>query len=60
MLVRDTITLLVSAKGRNTTQTDLAYIPTNVDFGLRSKVYGPALYTQLKKILADYEAGKGL
>lgn len=36
------------------------YIPANVDFGLRSGVYGPALYTQLKKIIADYEAEKGL
>lgn len=36
------------------------YIPANVDFGLRSEVYGPALYTQLKKILADYEAEMGL
>src|SRR5699024_8222868 len=36
------------------------YIPANVDFGLRSEVYGPALYTQLKKIIADYEAEKGL
>ena len=36
------------------------YIPANVDFGLRSEVYGPALYTQLKKILADFEAEEGL
>ena len=36
------------------------YIPANVDFGLRSEVYGPALYTQLKKIIANYEAEKGL
>ena len=36
------------------------YIPANVDFGLRSEVYGPALYTQLKKIIADHEAEKGL
>ncbi len=36
------------------------YIPANVEFGLRSMVYGPALYTQLKKIIADYEAEKGL
>ena len=36
------------------------YIPANVDFGLRSKTYGPALYAQLKKIIANYEAEKGL
>ena len=36
------------------------YIPANVDFGLRSEVYGTALYTQLKKIIANYEAEKGL
>src|SRR5690625_2320012 len=36
------------------------YIPANVDFGLHSEVYGPALYTQLKKIIANYEAEKGL
>ncbi len=32
------------------------YIPANVDFGLRDKKYGPALYTAVKKIIADYEA----
>lgn len=36
------------------------YIPANVDFGLRSDMYGPALYTQLKEIISDYEAEKGL
>src|SRR5699024_510979 len=35
------------------------YIPANVDFGLRSNTYGPALYAQLKKIIANYEAEKG-
>lgn len=32
------------------------YIPANVDFGLRDEKYGPALYTAVKKIIADYEA----
>ena len=32
------------------------YIPANVDFGLRDAKYGPALYTAVKKIIADYEA----
>ena len=36
------------------------YIPANVDFGLRSEAYGPALYTKLKDILTDFEARKGL
>lgn len=36
------------------------YIPANADFGLRSEVYGRALYTQLKEIISDYEAEKGL
>ena len=36
------------------------YIPANVDFGLRSDVNGLALYTQLKKIISDYEAEKCL
>src|SRR5699024_1220242 len=35
------------------------YIPANVDFGLHSEVYGPALYTELKKVIANYEAEKG-
>src|SRR5699024_7587933 len=35
------------------------YIPANVDVGLRSEVYGAAVYTQLKKINANYEAEKG-
>lgn len=29
-----------------------------VDFGLRSAVYDPALYMQLKKIMFDYQAVK--
>lgn len=33
------------------------YIPANVDFGLRDKKYGPALYTAIKAILREYEAG---
>lgn len=32
------------------------YIPANVDFGLHDEKYGPALYTAVKKIIADYEA----
>lgn len=32
------------------------YIPANVDFGLRDEKYGPALYTAVKKIIADFEA----
>jgi len=32
------------------------YIPANVDFGLRDEKYGPALYTAVKKIVADFEA----
>ena len=32
------------------------YIPANVDFGLRDEKYGPALYTAVKKIIAEYEA----
>ncbi|AIJ33107.1 UTP-glucose-1-phosphate uridylyltransferase [Corynebacterium imitans] len=32
------------------------YIPANVDFGLRSEKYGPALYTALKQIISDFEA----
>ena len=32
------------------------YIPANVDFGLRDAKYGPALYTAIKQILADFEA----
>ena len=32
------------------------YIPANVDFGLRDKKYGPAIYNAVKQILADYEA----
>ena len=32
------------------------YIPANVDFGLRDEKYGPALYTAVRKILAEYEA----
>lgn len=32
------------------------YIPANVDFGLRHPKYGPALYTALKQIMADFEA----
>ena len=32
------------------------YIPANVDFGLRHEKYGPALYTAVKKIIADFEA----
>ena len=31
------------------------YIPANVDFGLRDEKYGPALYTALKQILAEFE-----
>lgn len=31
------------------------YIPANVDFGLRDEKYGPALYTAVKKIIAEYE-----
>ena len=31
------------------------YIPANVDFGLRDEKYGPALYTAVKKIIADFE-----
>ena len=31
------------------------YIPANVDFGLRDETYGPALYTAIKQIIADYE-----
>ena len=33
------------------------YIPANVDFGLHDEKYGPALYTAIKAILRDYEAG---
>ncbi|MDY3127425.1 MAG: UTP--glucose-1-phosphate uridylyltransferase [Corynebacterium sp.] len=36
------------------------YIPANVDVGLHNEVYGPALYKQLKKIIAEYEAEKGI
>ena len=32
------------------------YIPANVDFGLRDPKYGPALYTAIKQIIAEYEA----
>ena len=32
------------------------YIPANVGFGLHDDKYGPALYTALKKIIAEYEA----
>ncbi|MCP1387650.1 UTP--glucose-1-phosphate uridylyltransferase [Corynebacterium sp. TA-R-1] len=32
------------------------YIPANVDFGLRDEKYGPALYTAIKQIIADFEA----
>ena len=35
-------------------------IPVNVDFGLRSEVYGLALYTKLQNILIDFEARKVL
>lgn len=36
------------------------YIPANVDFGLHHPKYGPALYKQIKKIMADYEASHGI
>lgn len=32
------------------------YIPANVDFGLRDEKYGPALYSAIKKIIAEFEA----
>ena len=32
------------------------YIPANVDFGLRDEKFGPAVYTAVKKIIADFEA----
>ncbi len=32
------------------------YIPACVDFGLRDAKYGPALYKELKRILAEFEA----
>ncbi|QYH19421.1 UTP--glucose-1-phosphate uridylyltransferase [Corynebacterium aquatimens] len=32
------------------------YIPANVDFGLRDPKYGPALYTAITQIIADFEA----
>jgi len=32
------------------------YIPANVDFGLRDEKYGPALYSTIKEIIAEFEA----
>lgn len=32
------------------------YIPANVDFGLRDEKFGPAVYSAVKKIIAEYEA----
>lgn len=36
------------------------YIPANVDFGLRDEKYGPALYKEIKKIIAEFEAERGI
>ena len=35
------------------------YIPACVDFGLHDEKYGPALYKQLKQIIAEYEQERG-
>src|SRR5699024_6901128 len=38
----------------------VGYIAANVEFGVRSDREGRAVYTQLKEIISDYEAEKGL